>query len=258
MKRAIAVCLLLAVLLSMAGCGKRQEAAAEMLQTEITEPSAEPVTEPAPTEPAAEPEILLHSGIREDGSFNEHTLFLGDSLTYGLVEHELKVTGRLGEARYAGKCGAHVGIYGDGTLLVPDDRALCYFSEEFRGMTVPEAAEAMGGDAWAIYYMFGTNYDRDGSAQDYIEVFDSLLEVCPNATIYLQTVPQGDVAWRTINGRIREAYAHYADQPRVQLLDVGGTIGRHIVNDGVHQTPLGRQLWVEAILAYAEENQIGE
>ena len=248
--------LLVLLALMLAGCSRTPAETAPETTAQTTEATeATEITVPETTA-----ETVLHSGIRQDGSFDEHTLFMGDSLTFSLVEHELRATGMLGDARYAGKCGAHVSIYHDGTRLAPDGRAWCYYSEEFQDMTMPEALRSVSEEILAIYYMFGTNFDREGTSQDYVEVLDDILEACPQATVYLQTVPQGNLAWVAINDRIQEAYEHYAalGEERIQLLDIGGTIGKHVVNDGVHQTPYGRQLWVQAIRDYAEQNNISE
>lgn len=116
------LCLLLAavMLLSMAGCGKKAaepteeptttaatevitEPTAEPTAKPTTESTAEPTTEPA-TEPTTQPTeapLVLHSGLREDGTFDEGTLFLGDSLTYMLVGSYLEPKGLIGGAKYA-------------------------------------------------------------------------------------------------------------------------------------------------------------
>ena len=244
--------------LTLSGCSRTPAETAP----ETTAEATAAITEAAPTVPetTAPEETVLHSGLREDGSFDEHTLFLGDSMTFGLVEHELRTSGTLGDARYAGKCGARVGIYHDGTRMAPDDRAVCYYSEEFQDMTMPEALRSVSEEILAIYYMFGTNYDQDGSSQDYVEVLDDILEACPQATVYLQTVPKGNLPWDVINDRIQGAYDHYAalGEDRVRLLDINSAAGEFVVNDGIHQAPPGRQLWAQAIRDYAEQNNIAE
>ena len=53
-----------------------------------TTPPTEEPTDP-PTEAPTEPPIVLHSGLREDGTFGEGAMLIGDSLTYGLVSNYL-------------------------------------------------------------------------------------------------------------------------------------------------------------------------
>ena len=132
--------LLLSMLLS--GCGSRivvapppapqatvetaapaTEPVTEPVNEPVTEPETEPATEPATepeTEPATEPtepEVVLHSGIREDGTFDEGTLFMGDSLTYMLVGSYLTPRKLMGDAKHAAMCGTKVTAFFSDNLL---------------------------------------------------------------------------------------------------------------------------------------------
>ena len=80
--------------------------------------STPPVTEttvPATTE--APPSIgpvwddTIHSGLREDGTFTEGTLFIGDSLTYGFVLSYLQQYELIGDAKYMAVVGAPLGRF---------------------------------------------------------------------------------------------------------------------------------------------------
>ena len=268
-----------AVLLICAGCGGKTPPATTQTPTEeqlteatlapetlppienatepSTEPMAEPVTEPATEPQPTEPELLLHSGLREDGTFSAGTLFIGDSLTYNLTGSYLPENGLLGEAKITAQCGSKVTAFFDGTLLVKNPVALTLYSPEFEGMSFNEAAASLGEAAEAVYLMWGTNFSFDASADDYIQIVDFLLENCPNATVHLQTIPQGNVAYTIVNGQIRDAYAHYVDlgEPRVMLIETFHAIGLNTV-DGVHLNLLGSANWYQAIVDHAATNDL--
>ena len=266
---------LMAAMLLCAGCGEKAapEAApvptAEQQSEPVTstqetlpptepptEPTTEPITEPA-TEPPTEPQVMLHSGLREDGTFSAATLFIGDSLTYNFTGSYLPENGLLGEAKITAQCGSKITAFFDDTLLVKNPVALTLYSPEFEGMGFDEAAASMGEAAEAIYLMWGTNFTFDASADDYIQIVDFLLENCPNATVHLQTIPKGNVAYTIVNERIRGAYAHYRDrgEARVMLIETFDAIGLNTV-DGVHLNLLGSANWYQAILDHAAANEL--
>lgn len=272
------LCFLLALLTALCccGCGRKsvkvRQTEPSAATTEATEPPttvpetqapAEPPTEPpteAPTEAPTEPPLVLHSGLREDGSFNESTLFIGDSLTFQEIYGYMRKKQVIGDARYIAICGSATSAFFDGTL-VTCSAVHTLASSEFDGLPVSEAAASMGESATAIYLMWGTNFIRDGSAEDYIEILDYLLEHCPNATIHLQTVPYGWAApYETVNERIHGAYAHYQElgEERVLLLDTFTGIGKAAASDGVHLNDTGKAKWYETIVAHAEELELSE
>lgn len=210
------------------------------------------------TAPPTEPATDLHSGIREDKTFDEGTLFIGDSLTYGLVDNYLKENGLLGDAKYMAMSGAAVTafIYGPG-LTSP----MCVFSPEFEGLTFSEAAELAGDSVTAIYFMLGTNHSDRANADTYVSIVEYLLEVCPNATVYLQKVPfstSDKINYMEANRRILAAYDHFVRQEnsRVLLIDTQTAIGHALIADGIHLSTEGQENWYHALLAFAEENQI--
>ena len=100
-----------------------------------TEPATEPTTEPTTVPVTTEPAPVLHSGLREDGTFTEGTWFIGDSLTYNLIASYLKPTGRLGDANYTAKCGAKITAFFDGTLMNRTSDGICGYRPEHYGMT---------------------------------------------------------------------------------------------------------------------------
>ena len=263
------LCALLALLLAFgcAACGQAEaepttEATTEPTTVPTTEATEPPTTEP-PTEAPTEPPLVLHSGLREDGTFSEGTLFIGDSLTCGFISSFLSSKGHLGHAKYMTICGSKVTAFFDGTILEPKSNVVTLYSPEFEGKTFDVATADLGEDAEAIYLMWGTNYVPKGTEQDYIDIIDYLLEHCPNATIHLQLVPYADlgiIPYPTINQRIRDAYAHYAEleEPRVFMVDTYMGIGRDVGVDGVHIGMYGYNNWYKTLLKHAETNQLSE
>ena len=224
-------------------------------------PTQTPQAAAQSTEPAATPtpETLLHSGLRDDGSFSSGTLFIGDSLTYIFAGSYLPDSGLLGEAKYTAQCGSQVTAFFSSTVLEPRSRMIAGYSEEFEGMKFYDAAASFGKDAKAIYIMWGTNFTPDATKDTYIEIIDFLLENCPNATIHLQTIPHGNVKYTIVNQRIADAYDHYQQigEPRVLLIDTYTAIGKHTF-DGVHLDQTGNRNWYEAIIEHAKINNLSE
>ena len=89
--------------------------------------------------------------------------------------------------------------------------------------------------------------------RDYTVVIDHMLEYWPEATIYMQTVPDsvtGVVATERINGIIEEAVAHYEElgDTRVKLLDTNSCWGSGCyLPDGAHLTDVGLRAWYESV-----------
>lgn len=268
-KRCLCILLVLLTVLCCAACGRKS---VKVPQTEppvattgateapTTLPETEPPTEP-PTEAPTEPPLLLHSGLREDGSFNEGTLFIGDSLTFQMIYGYMRPREIIGDAKYIAICGSQITAFFNGTQ-VTCSAVNTLASPEFDGMLFSEAAGSMGEAATAIYIMWGTNFTKDATYENYVEILDYLLEHCPNATIHLQTVPYAEdiVPYQLINQRILDAYAYYqeAGEARVLLLDTFTGIGRSTSADGVHITDSGKVRWYETILAHAEELALPE
>lgn len=212
-------------------------------------------SEPVPTQAAYVP----HSGLRSDGTFTEGTLFIGDSMTCILVEKYLKPNGLLGDANYTAKYGAQITAYFDGTVMTHKGYNDCAFRPEHEDLTYEEVARLLGEQATAIYIMFGTNYTWNAYADAYIQLVDFLLETCPNATVHLQLIPDGNpylVREHIVNPWIQEAYEHYVQQgqSRVMLIDTCTAIGLHVDNGGTHLDDKGNELWYNAIRDHAEAN----
>ena len=265
-------CFLLATVLlfGLTACGRKPPEpettapptteATEAPTTQATEAPATEPTEP-PTEEPTQPPLVLHSGLREDGSFSGGTLFIGDSLTFQLVYGLLMPKCYIGDARYIAVAGSQITAFFDGTR-VSCNAATTLASPEFDGMLFSEAAGSLGAEATAIYLMWGTNYTKDASAQDYIDILDYLLAACPNATIHLQLVPYAKdiIPYEIINQRILGACSHYQEtgEQRVVLLDTFTGIGERVSSDGVHLSDPGKEKWYETILAHAELLELPE
>ena len=232
--------------------------ATEGITEPVTEPTAQPETESttAPTEPA----VVLHSGLREDGTFDEGTLFMGDSLTYMLVNSYLIPRNLMGDAKHAAMLATKVtAFFSDKYQMRNHKDYASSCSEEFKYKAFYELAAEMGEKATAIYFMWGTNYEPNATVEHYTDIVDYLLENCPNATIHMQLVPWGNVPYKVANELIQAAYDHYVEQgaQRVLLIDTYTAIGQDPI-DGVHQGDAGNSRWYDAIVAHAEANNLAQ
>lgn len=269
MRRVIGV--LLAVLL-LCGCTSTNmeptQPSMEAPTMAPTQPSTEAPTEvpteaptEAPTEP--KPERPLHSGIREDGSFNDSTLFIGDSLTCGLLQSYMAENDLVGDAWYMAVTGAALNIFFDGPRLWSYDPYYNCITPAFEGMTMAEGVEGKGRSLTAVYFMMGTNHNSLVTEQLYVDVVGYILKCCPKATVYLQKIPYSTssrVDSDAANARIQYAYEYYVNQGehRVQLIDTQTAIDYNLKSDGVHLTETGYQKWYEALVAYAQEHEISQ
>lgn len=259
MKRLIAL-MLLAVLLC--GCGKQPALPTEAPTQPPTEAPTEAPTQPpteAPTQPDTED---LHSGIREDGSFADGTLFIGDSLTAGFFSGYLEPMGLTRDAWVMAIPGASPLAYFSGPELMPDDGYYSYYSGRFTEKRMYEGVAYTGRELKAVYFMMGTNHTEQVTEQTYRDIVQHLLDHCPNATIYLQMIPYStaeQVDEDLINGLIVSAYEYFTkecQQKRVRLVPTHEAIGWNLKNDGIHLTLDGYICWHEYLLSYAKENNI--
>lgn len=268
MKKILCLLLSLILVMSLLGCAREVPAETEPTTepttapttaptTEATESTSEPTTEA--TEPPTEPKALQHSGLREDGSFDEGTWFIGDSMTCILVKNYLEPHGLIGDAYYSAKYGEHITAFFGDRVMDPYYGYKIAYRPEHEGLHYYEIAEDLGERATAIYMMFGTNFTWDCYADGYIEIVDFLLVTCPNATIHLQLIPQGYekyVKYDTVNEWIWEAYAHYQDlgEERVFLIDTFHAIGENHDSGHIHLNEQGNENWYNAIVEHAQAN----
>ena len=232
-------------------CGCRQ-------QEEPTKPSIETTV---PTTVATEPPqrtVPLHSGIREDGTFDSGTLFIGDSLTNAFIYDNLILYNRIGDAKYMAMVGAPVHAYFQGPAL---SRDLPCIHSGFANMTFAQGVELVGSEITAVYFMLGSNYSEYTTYETYDEIVKHLLEHCPNATIYLQTIPYStsvNVQYALVNGILEDLYREYAESidTRVMLIDTRTAWGNRLQADGIHINYEAQDIWYQTILDFAAENDI--
>lgn len=264
--------LFLAALTLLSGCGmadlshKQTEPSIEVVmatQAEQTEPPTQP-TETQPTEEVTEPvetepEWVCHSAIREDGTFSEGALFIGDFLTYGLVSGYLTQEDLLGDARYMIIYYAAIPAFYYGPAM--SKSADCMYSPEFEGLMLCEAVPVAGEDTTAIYFMMGTNGSKFSTDEMMVDIVELMLESCPNATVYLQLVPYDrstSVDYEEANRRVLATYLHFQQEenPRVMLIDTQTAIGYNLTTDGIQLTTEGQACWYQALVAFADGNNI--
>ena len=188
-------------------------------------------------------------------------MFIGDSLTYGLVDNYLKGQNLLGNAYYMAMPGATPAVYVYGPTLRSSGNTFSDYSDRFEGMLMSEAIESVGAELSAVYFMMGTNYSKAVNVDLYIQIINHLLEHCPNATIYLQRVPyesSDKVNGAAANERIMKAYEHFAvlEEPRLMLVETDAAIGYQQTTDGIHLTEKGQKFWYEELVRYAKANNI--
>lgn len=255
--------LILALSLLLAACGgtpaQTQVPTTEYpAQTTVPETTIPKDTTPETVPQDTAPGPTLHSGIREDGSFDGGTLFIGDSLTYGMVTGYLPDKGLLGDARYMAMPGATPLAFLEGPILSVKYGTSAH-SPEFEGLYMKDAVAVEGERTTAVYFMMGTNYSKYVNEDTYIQILDILLESCPNATVYLQLIPcekSPDLNYEAVNQRIQKVYEHYLDNSRVRLIDTNTAIGYHLTSDGIHLNEAGQACWYQALLDYAAEHDI--
>lgn len=263
MKKKLICLLILLATLGLAACGQAEPAPSVQTVPPTTQMPTEPATE-APTTIPTEPSQVFHSGLKEDGSFDEGTWFIGDSMTHILVTDYLKPNNLIGEANYTAKYGSQItAFFGDVTMEY-NAYNKCAFNPEFEGMEYNEVAQLLGEKATAIYIMWGTNFTWNAYADMYIELADYLLETCPNATIHLQLIPWAGnnelVRYELVNEWIREAYDHFQEtgEQRVFLIDTYEAIGKNTDEGYIHLNNTGNENWYNAILEHAKVNQLSQ
>lgn len=248
LKRFLALLTALCLLL-LCGCG-------EQPPVETAAPTTAPTTIPTVPPKRTAP---IHSGIREDGTFDSGTLFIGDSLTNGFIFENLMRYDRIGDARYMAIVGTPVQSYFQGPTLRRELSAI--YSGEFNGLTFAQGVERVGSEITAVYFMLGSNYSEYTTYETYNKIVAHLLEHCPNATVYLQTIPYSTseyVEYEKVNGILEQLALEYAESvdTRVLLIDTHTAFGDRLREDGIHINHEAQEIWYQTLLDFAEENNI--
>lgn len=191
-----------------------------------------------------------------NGVFDSKTLFIGDSITYHFITLYLKPNGYIGEASYmAAPCTALSHFFSDNWTLTEAKRNGygCACDEEFKGLTFAEAVEASAGQYEKVYFMLGSNGSSGVTFEAYKAVTDHLITAYPNATIYLQTLPNcstGAVRTKKVNdivAQIVEAYLAEENEKVVKLDTNSIWVKGCIAGDGIHLTNKGLEAWYKFI-----------
>ncbi len=185
---------------------------------------------------------------------DSETVLVGDSLTCHLIATLLRPNDLLNGASYMAAPNSAVNYYFEDWWPLKPLEQNGYGSETsegLEGLTFAEAVEATAGKFTRVLFLMGSNSSEYSVVEDYTVVIDHMLEYWPEATIYMQTVPDsvtGVVATERINGIIEEAVAHYEElgDTRVKLLDTNSCWGSGCyLPDGAHLTDVGLRAWYE-------------
>jgi len=187
-----------------------------------------------------------------EGIFDAETLFIGDSLTCGLVSSYLQPNGYMGEAGSMATANMRVTYFFKSwwTLRASDQNVWSVAANpEYRGMTFENAVRSSAGRYDTVYFHLGTNGSTSVTAEDYYPVLDLLLECYPKATVYVQTLADnrnGLVATDRVNGILAgvvETY-HADGEERIVLLDTNAIWDADCMrSDGVHFNNEGYSRW---------------
>jgi len=258
----------------LAGCGAAPEQPAELTPEPTPAPAVSPEAESAPQETpdVPEPPAETETTSSEDGSdaalrldesaltFPAGTLFIGDSITHHLYRKHLLPTGYVGEASFMACSNAGIPHFfakwarlknadwnGHGTS----------YDKEFENLSYAAAIEQSAGRWDRIFFMMGSNGSGTLTYESYKEVIDYIYANNPQATIYLQTVPNcstGTVKTQAVNDIVAATVAAYAAEgiDSVKLLDTNSIwTDECMAPDDVHLCELGLQRWHEYICTEA-------
>ena len=226
------------------------------IETEIDEIDeavvSDEITEEASEE---EPIICIPTGIRTDGSFDGTTLFIGDSLTYDLITEYLQPMGLLGDAQFAAIRGISLQTFSGKIRLNEETDSLyrCIYSPQFYDMDLSSAVAEAGDSVTALYFMLGTNLSEYTTSALYLKMINYLRDSCPNATIFIETVPYNDgwTDYAFANRNIVDAVDQYQSGGggKVYLIDTFSAIGtEHNKPDKLHVNGDGLEIWYQTLI----------
>lgn len=192
-----------------------------------------------------------------NGTFDSKTLLIGDSLTCHLVINYLRPNNLEGEVSYmAAACTGLYHYFSDQWTLKPtaSNVRTVVRNDEFYDLPIYKAVENSAGRYDKIFFLLGSNGSASVTQAAYEEIVDHLLLNYPNATIYLQTVPNspaGVVKTTRVNTAVKNTVESYSTRgiENVVLLNTNGTWDSScIAGDSVHLTNKGAQKWYEFIV----------
>ncbi len=190
------------------------------------------------------------------GAFTASTLFIGDSLTYQLVENYLIPNDMIGKASYmAAPCTSVKYFLSRYWVLTPseDNRFGVACNSEFSGLSFGDALAKNKGQYKTVFFLLGSNGSSNVTLRQYLNAIELILQYNPNAVVYMQTVPDCStetVETDRVNDLIKRAVTSYNDDgnTNVKLLDTNSIWDKScIADDGVHLTADGLDAWYRYI-----------
>ena len=228
-------------------------------------PTPTPTPEPSPTpEPAAPYQFgtpLEESEGVEDDSFFDSSVFLGDSRTEGL---ELFSGLKHGDFYWARGM----------TVFKADSADYRPFEIDGKKYSMVEALALKQYDN--VYIMLGVNelgYPAQSYESGLGKLLDQILELQPQAVVYLQTMPplndalcrQNRLASYISNenlARFNQAIVRLAAEKKVVLLDTAqaytgpdGQLPAELANDGCHFSYGGYKLWADYLRRHVMDRE---
>lgn len=228
-------------------------------------PTPTPTPEPSPTpEPAAPYQFgtpLEESEGVEDDSFFDSSVFLGDSRTEGL---ELFSGLKHGDFYWARGM----------TVFKADSADYRPFEIDGKKYSMVEALALKQYDN--VYIMLGVNelgYPAQSYESGLGKLLDRILELQPQAVVYLQTMPplndalcrQNRLASYISNenlARFNQAIVRLAAEKKVVLLDTAqaytgpdGQLPAELANDGCHFSYGGYKLWADYLRRHVMDRE---
>ena len=201
--------------------------------------------------------------ITEADPFFADAVFVGDSITYSLLQAETK-SGSLGHPQFL--CRGSASVNG----FVRYFHNIYYQGKEAK---LEDAVAATG--AKKVFFMLGTNDVGYQSEEEILDNWDTLigriLEKSPDTEIYLQSCfPEwtDDTESNWLNEKLapyNEALKAYAQERGYHYVDVAAYIVDHTgrmatvysLDEWIHLNPEGCEVWMQALNAYAYQREIG-
>lgn len=237
------------------------EPTSESTQEPTPEPTPEPTSTPAPAEPYQFGTPLEESEPVPDDSFFDNTVFLGDSRTEGFQLFSGMKHGDFFWAR---------GM----TVFRADSEDYRPFEIDGRKCSMIEALALKQYDN--VYIMLGVNelgYPAGSYESGFSKLLDKIIELQPQAVVYLQVMPplndamcrQNSLAAYINNANLaafNEAIVRLAAEKRVVLLNTAevytgpdGQLPPELSNDGCHFSYSGYVRWADYLRTHVMDRE---